>query len=180
MMKILLYFSFMNIMMNMKFNNFITFIMIILFMAQNFNNKFSTPFKLNIKILLITFIIIILMNFILKVNMFSIIIFLMMISGLMILFLYFNSFSKNKININLKNNLNLNLKYMMTLMLIYFNLMNFMPPTIKKSMLMNPMLMMMKIYPSNMFIIYLILLLMYIMIISSYLNSMNLKSLRKT
>nr|AET62632.1 NADH dehydrogenase subunit 6 [Trissolcus basalis] len=119
--KIFFLFNLNMMMIFMKIKPLMILMMMIMIFIFPFNYKFINPLMINLNIIILTIWLSIYLNFINKTNWFSILIFLVMIGGMMIIFLYLNSFAINEtssINKSLMKNLELKL-----LILILMNLM---------------------------------------------------------
>nr|ALJ93711.1 NADH dehydrogenase subunit 6 [Telenomus dignus] len=106
------------------------FIFLIVMMIIPLNYKFLNPMMINLNIIIFTILLMIFFNFINKTNWFSILIFLVMIGGMMILFLYLNSFAINESSSNnkyLMKNLELKMTFLILINLMMNNsfIMNF-------------------------------------------------------
>nr|QUJ09551.1 NADH dehydrogenase subunit 6 [Telenomus remus] len=119
------FFFFLNILLLSK-NIFPMFIFIIMMMTilTPLNNKFLNPMMVNINIIIFTILLMMYLNLMNKTNWFSILIFLVMIGGMMILFLYLNSFAINESSSNnkyLMKNLEMKMAFLILINLMLTN-----------------------------------------------------------
>nr|QVY57867.1 NADH dehydrogenase subunit 6 [Trissolcus japonicus] len=88
--------NFFMLIMNMKNMPMMIYLIILMILIMPFNFKFMNPLMININIIIFTIFMSIYLNYLNKSNWFSMLIFLVMIGGMMILFLYLNSFAINE------------------------------------------------------------------------------------